>query len=205
VLVSHTAAIRTAFARNREALARRPSRGRGTAVTTVRTTAGLACEVVEGPWRLVVDMGDRHGGNDSGPNPGILGRGALGACVAIAWQLWAAHLGVELAGLEVEVQADYDAAGLLADDGGPAGYRQVRCVVTVTSDAPAAELARLADVAATHSPYLDVFARPLDVQRELRVVRPGHRTVVVPAAPGQLASPAGGSGSAAACCLAPTT
>lgn len=208
--MTHATAIQAAFARNREVLALRPSRGRGTAVTTVRTTGGLACEVAEGPWRLSVDMGSKHGGSDSGPNPGILGRGALGACLAIAWQMWAAHLGIEIAGLEVEVEADYDAAGLLADAGGPAGYRQVRCIVSVTSEAPATALARLADLAASHAPYLDVFTRPVAVQRELRVVRPGHRSAdgdagaaIVGEPPGQLASPGGGSGSAAAR-MAPT-
>lgn len=192
--MSDVPAIREAFRRNRAALALRPARGRGTAVTTVRSMAGLTCEVSEGPWRLTVDMGPRHGGGDAGPNPGVLGRGALGACLAIAWRVWAAHLGIALDEVAVDVEADYDAAGLLAEAGPRPGYSQVRCLVTVTSDAPAADLERLAALAAAHAPYVDVFSRPVDLRHDLRVNR---RRPEVAQPPGR------GSGSAAVAGCAP--
>jgi hypothetical protein len=75
----------------------------GTAVTRVRLVDGLACEIEEGAWKLVADMSPKSGGEGKGPNPGILGRGALGSCLAIGYAMWAARLGVPLTSLEVEV------------------------------------------------------------------------------------------------------
>ncbi|HVS03145.1 MAG TPA: OsmC family protein [Thermoanaerobaculia bacterium] len=165
--------IRVAFERNQKALRLRPGVGRGTATTRVRVTEGLICDVEEGPWRLTVDMGDKHGGTGAGPNPGVLGRAALGSCLAIGYQTWAAHLGVPIEALEVEVQADYDGGGTYATADVPAGYLQVRCAVTVTSPAPDAEVMRVLDEADAHSSYRDVFARAHDVRREVRLRRPG--------------------------------
>src|SRR6059036_3530232 len=100
--------IRVALERNAQAIALRPALGQGTAITRVRLGPGLACEVEEGPWRLVVGMSEKSGGTNAGPSPGVLGRAALGTCLAIGYGMWAARLGVPLESLEVEVQADYD-------------------------------------------------------------------------------------------------
>ena len=101
--------IRTAFERNEKALTLRPSIGRGTAVTKARVRDGLTCDIQEGAWQHVADMNEKNGGNGIGPNPGTYGRGALGSCLAIGYMMWSARLGVPFAGLEVEIQADYDA------------------------------------------------------------------------------------------------
>jgi uncharacterized OsmC-like protein len=110
------------------------------------------------------------GGNNAGPNPGVLGRGAFGTCLAIGYAIWAARLGVPIDGLEVLVQGDYDARGELgiADDV-PPGYLQVRYHVTVTSPAPEADVLRVLDTADKYSPYLDVHVRAHDVRRETTI------------------------------------
>lgn len=167
--------IRTAFDRSARALALKPSVGQGTAVTRVRVEQGLACEVEEGPWRFVVDMSPKAGGHDAGPNPGVLGRAALGSCLAIGYTMWAAHLGVPISRLEVEVQADYDTRAEYGVDEVPPGYRQVRCLVTVESEAPEADVVAMIEQADAHSSYLAVFRRPQDVRRELRLVAPERR------------------------------
>jgi hypothetical protein len=51
----------------------------------------------------------------------------------------------------------------------PPGYKEVRCIVTVASPAPAADVQRVIDTADRYSPYRDVFARAQDVRRELRI------------------------------------
>ena len=160
--------IRTAFERNVKALTLRPSIGQGTAVTKVRVREGLTCDIEDGSWKLTADMGEKHGGNDAGPNPGVLGRAALGSCLAIGYKMWAAKLGVPISSLEVEIQADYDSAGMYAAADVPAGYRRVRCVVAVESDAPESDVRRVLDEADAHSSYLDVFRRAQDVRREIR-------------------------------------
>jgi uncharacterized OsmC-like protein len=162
--------IRETFERNARALALRPAIGRNTAVTRVRVREGLQCEVEEGPWKLTVDMSEKSGGTNTGPNPGTLGRGALGSCLAIGYMLWASKLGVPIRNLEVEVQADYDSGPAYGVSDEPAGYRRIRCLVTVESDAPEADILRMLDEGDAHSAYLDVFSRAQDVQRTVRIV-----------------------------------
>ena len=164
--------IKTTFERNAQAIAARPSVGRGTATTRVRLRDGLTCDVEDGKWKLTVDMSAKSGGDGRAPDPGVYGRTALGACLAISYQLWAAKLGVVFSRLEIDVQADYDSGGYHGVADVPAGYRQVRYIVSVESDAPEADVLNVLDQADAHSPYLDVFTRALDVRREVRVAQP---------------------------------
>lgn len=166
--------IRTLLERNVKAVALRPAVGQNTAVTKVRLKPGLECEVVEGPWTLTVAMSQKSGGTNAGPNPGILGRGALGSCLALGYAMWAIRMDVPLESLEVDVEADYDSRGELGvDDDVPPGYLEVRYIVTATSSAPEADVRRVLDTADKYSPYRDVFARAHVVRRELRIVPAG--------------------------------
>ena len=53
--------IKTAFERNVQALQLRPALGKKTAVTSVRLVEGLQCEIVEGNWKIVADLGENRG------------------------------------------------------------------------------------------------------------------------------------------------
>jgi uncharacterized OsmC-like protein len=165
--------IRATLERNIKAVSLRPSVGQGTARTHVRLKPGLECEIEEGAWKLTAGVGEESGGNNAGPNPGILGRGALGSCLAIGYAMWAARLGVPLDAVNVEVQADYDCRGELgvADDVAP-GYSQIRYIVTVESPAPEDVVRLVLDTADKYSPYRDVFVRPHDLRREVRIATP---------------------------------
>lgn len=167
------AGLREMLERNAKAVSLRPSLAQGTARTKVRLKPGLECEVEEGTWKMTVGMSEKAGGTNAGPNPGILGRGALGTCLAIGYAMWAARLGVPIDALEVDVEADYDRRGELgvADDV-PPGYTQVRCIVTVASRAPEDDVRRVIDTADKYSSYRDVFARAHDVRRELTITTP---------------------------------
>ncbi|UCG75673.1 MAG: OsmC family protein [Gemmatimonadota bacterium] len=161
--------IRTSVDRGIEAMKRRDSVGRGTAVTKVRMVDGLTCRVEDGAWSLTVDMPGRAGGNDAGPNPGVIGRGALGSCLAIAYGLWAARRGVPIDSLEVEVQADYDVRGQYGlDENIPVAYSEIRYVVSVRSDAPEHEVLAALEDAEAHCVYLKIFTEPQRVCREVR-------------------------------------
>ncbi len=165
-------AIREALERNAKAVALRPAVGQGTARTRVTLGPDLACTVDEGQWTLTVGMSEKSGGANAGPNPGVLGRGALGSCLALGYAMWAARLDVPVGSLTVEVEADYDSRGELGvDDTVPPGYLQVRYIVTVESPAPEADVERLIDTADKCSAYLDVFRRAHDVRRDLRITR----------------------------------
>jgi uncharacterized OsmC-like protein len=161
--------IKAVLDRNVRALDLRPSVGQGTAITKVRLAEGLACEIQDGPWRLTAGMSEKSGGAGTAPNPGILGRASLGSCLAIGYDMWAARYGIPIHSLEIEVQADYDTRSEFALHGIKPGYRQVRCIVNITSDAPEADVRRLLDEANAASSYLHVWQDPQDVRLDIRV------------------------------------
>jgi uncharacterized OsmC-like protein len=165
--------IKQAFERSIKALEQRPFLGQGTAVTHARLRDGLTCDVEEGPWKLVVDMSEKAGGANAGPNPGVLGRGALASCLAICYARWAALRDIPLTALDVEVQADYDARGEngVSNDVYP-GYSEIRYVVTIESAAPEADVMQMLDDADRYSSYHDVFRRAVDLRREVKLVAP---------------------------------
>jgi uncharacterized OsmC-like protein len=162
--------IRAAIERNVKAVELRPSIGQGTAVTKVRLREGLACDIQEGPWTLVAGMTEKYGGTKEGPNPGVLGRAALGSCLAIGYAMWAARLGVPIDSLEIEIQADYDVRGELgvSDDVRP-GYLEVRYIVTVSSPASTEEVERWLDTADRYSSWRDNIASAVPIVCERRV------------------------------------
>jgi uncharacterized OsmC-like protein len=164
------AQVREALERNVKAVSLRPAVGQGTARTTAVLRPGLDCTVTEGPYELKVGMTPKYGGAGTGPNPGVLGRGALASCLAVGYGMWAARLGVPLDALTVEIEADYDVRGELgvADDVRP-GYREVRYVVTVESSASEEDVARLLDTADRYSSYRDIFANGVPLRREVRI------------------------------------
>jgi uncharacterized OsmC-like protein len=166
--------IRATLERNVRAVRLRPSFGQGTATTRVRLKPGLACEIADGAWKLTAGMTEKSGGTNAGPTPGILGRGALGSCLAVGYAMWAARLGVPIESVDIEVEADYDSRGELgiADDV-PPGYVQVRYRVTVVSPASEEDVLRVIDIADKYSPYRDVYVRPHDLRRELRISHTG--------------------------------
>ena len=161
--------IKQVLDRNAQALELRPGLGRNTAITKVRLGEGLACDVQEGDWKLKVDMSPKSGGAGTGPNPGVLGRASLGSCLAIGYAMWAARLEVPIKSLEVEVQADFDSRAEYGVEGGKPGYGEVRCIVTVESDAPAADVRRVIEQANAGSSYLHVWRDPQDVVLDIRV------------------------------------
>ena len=165
-----SAAIKTALERNAKAVSLRPSVGQGTAITRTRLRDGLTCDIEEGSWKLVAGMTEKYGGTGEAPNPGVLGRAALGSCLTIGIAMCAARLGVPLDLLEVEIQADYDVRGELgvADEIRP-GYSQVRYIVTVSSPASEDEVRRMIETSEKYSSWRDIIANPTPMQRELRI------------------------------------
>ena len=161
--------VKTALDRNVRAVTARPSVGQGTAVTKVHWRHGLTCDVEEGPWKLVVGMTEKYGGDNAGPNPGVYGRTALGSCLVIGYAMWAARMNVPIRALDVEVHADYDVRGELGVDATVRpGYKEMRVVVSIESDAPESEVVAMLEVAERHSSFLDDFRNPVPVKRELK-------------------------------------
>ncbi len=167
--------IRTAIERARAGLSRLDSVGRGTARTRVRLGDGLTCRVEDGRWSFTADMSEKAGGGAEGPDPGVYGRAGLASCLAVGYAMWAAHEGVPLTGLEVEVQADYDVRAEYGIGAGTPGYEALRWVVRVESPAPDAEVHRILELAEARSPWLHLLREPQELKRavEIRTAREG--------------------------------
>jgi uncharacterized OsmC-like protein len=161
--------LKSTYRRMVNTVKRSPAKAIGTARTRVRVTDGTTCEVSEGEWKLTLDLPERWGGNDRGANPGVHGRAALGSCIAMAYQRWAAENDLPIDSLEVEIQADYDAHGELGLSDVTPAYTEVRYIVAVESDAPEEEVRRVFELAEKHCPYLVVWSQPMNMRRDLRI------------------------------------
>ena len=66
-----------------------------------------------------------------------------------------------------EIEADYDVRGELGvgDSISPA-YSEIRCVVTVETDAPERDVCEMLRIADEHSSYVEMFRQPVRVVRE---------------------------------------
>ena len=162
--------VRESLERSVKAVAARGNAGGGVAATKAVLRPGLDCTVTEGAHSLKLAMSPKYGGTGDGPNPGVLGRAALASCLAIAYGMWAARLGVPFDSVEVDVEAEYDVRGLLGmDDAVRPGYSAMRYLVTVTTASTEAEVLRVLDAADRYSPYLDIFAHGVPLSRAVRV------------------------------------
>jgi uncharacterized OsmC-like protein len=161
--------IKHAFETVVTALAKDPALGLGTGVTTARIRDGLTCDIESSGFRFVADLPPTAGGDGRGPTPGMYGRGALAACLAMGYAMRAARAGIVLSNLEVEVEADYDDGALFGVNDQPPGYSAVRWTVTATTTAPEAEVLAILDDADAHSPYLDVFRRAQRCERTVKL------------------------------------
>ena len=150
----------------------RPAIGQGTDTTTVRLRDGTTCDVEEGPWQIVADLGPDLGGSHDHPGPAFLLRAALATCFAQTAALWAAKLGVTIDHLEVEVDAAHDARGLLGVDETAPRFTDLRYRIRIESPAPADEVRRVLDAAAAHSPVHDSLQHALPIERQVQIESP---------------------------------
>ena len=171
--VSRQQSLSAALDRLENAVTKRPSVGIGTERSISTITDGLRCTSEEGAFRFETDLPDSMGGDGSGPSPGVLGRAALGSCLAMGYQMRAARLGIDLTSLSVEVEADFDVVGMLSlDSTARPGYSEVRYHVRVESSAPEADILRVLDEGDVISPYRDVFSARTPMTRTVSIQSP---------------------------------
>lgn len=161
--------IKEAFERNQKAVKLRPSMGKSSVVTKVRLFDGTTCEVEHKHWKFKVDIGKGEGGNDAGPGPGILERGALGSCLAIGYSQRAAVMEIPIDRIEVDVESDFDAGGMLYLNDDPPGFDALRYKVYIESPASKEQIMQLINESDKHSPVLDDFRRAIPVEREVSI------------------------------------
>ena len=169
--MADTETLKESLERVKKLLTIKPEKGRYTTTTKVRVTDGTTCEVEHKHWKFTADVGKTEGGNDAGPGPSVLQRGALGSCLAIGYSKWAAYLDVPVHNIEVEVEADVDARGTYGIDNIEPGYKGLRYRVIIDSPAPEEKIREVIENADKHSPVLKDFTKPVPVEREVEIVK----------------------------------
>lgn len=162
--------LKKAYDRVRTLVRKKPEIGRKTVSTKVRLIEGTTCEVVHKEWTFKVDIGEAEGGNNAGPGPGLLQRGALGSCLAIGYVQQAAVMGVPIDNIEVEVQADKDLQGRFGLNDSPPGSQAIRYNIMIESPAKEDEIHKVIDEADRLSPILDDIKRAIPVSRDINIV-----------------------------------
>jgi uncharacterized OsmC-like protein len=120
--------------------------------------------------RFTVDEPESLGGENAAANPVEYALAALGSCQAITYRFWAAHLGIALDSVHVDVEGDLDVRGFFGiDDSVRSGFGAVRLQVRVTGPETEARYRELAEAVDAHCPVLDLFSHPVPVQRELSI------------------------------------
>lgn len=149
-----TPKIREAIDTLSAALSAEPAKARAkNAPATARLNEGLQFEVT-GPYnaRIVTDMPPAMGGAATGPNPGWFLRAALASCTATSIAMRAARLGIKLDTLELTVESESDARGLLGIGDVSAALNPVRTKVKIRGNAAPEVLRELATWGDAHSP-----------------------------------------------------
>lgn len=95
----------------------------------------LSCEV-SGPSNehVITDMPEVMGGNGAGANPGWLLRASIASCAATAIAMRAAIQGVALKTLEVTVDSETDARGLVGIPGVSTALSNLRMSIRIGAD-----------------------------------------------------------------------
>ena len=131
---------------------------------------GLRCRVEGvGGEAIYTDMTAGVGGGSTAPSPGWFTRAGHASCEATLISMRAAELGIRLQRVQVLVDSESDARGLLAmDDEVPAGPLSSRIRVRITAEGVEPHvLQELVEWADRYSPISDLVRRAIPVSVEV--------------------------------------
>src|SRR5438445_1743001 len=140
------------------------------AVVRLRSEArmgeGTRVELRAGAFEFAADEPVSVGGTGTAPNPVQMALAALGSCQAITYRYWAEELGLRLDGVTITVEADFDTGAFFGFSGaGTPAPSNVRCAVVLDGPEPPDRYEWPVAAAAEHCPVLDLFSRPVPVER----------------------------------------
>ncbi|MXO58266.1 hypothetical protein GRI89_01740 [Altererythrobacter salegens] len=142
-----------------------PERGQRTYTNTARIESGTLCSVEEKGHRFLVDAGKGLGGGNEEPTPSALLRSALSSCIAIGVKLWAARREIPIDHVEVTLETDTDARGLLGlCSRTPPGFTGMRVQIDVRSPAPREVVEDVVATSLRLSPLVDALANAQQIQ-----------------------------------------
>ena len=132
--------------------------------------AGQEDESRDEVFRLDGDEPPALLGRNKGPNAVELLLQALGFCYAVGFVANAAGRGIELTGLEYELEGDLDVRSFLGLDGARAGFTEIRAKGRVSSpNATKDQLDELSRYVQDTSPVRDCLTNPIPVTTTLEI------------------------------------
>jgi uncharacterized OsmC-like protein len=133
-----------------------------------RMGAGARVDLRSGAFEFAADEPVSVGGTGTAPNPVQMALAALASCQAITYRYWAETLGLRLDAATVTVEADFDTGAFFGFPGsGTPAPSNVRCSVALEGPEDPARYEELVVVVDEHCPVLDLFSRPVPVERSV--------------------------------------
>jgi len=161
--------IREAVAAIRRRVGDEPARAVVKLRAEGRMEEGTRVDMRVGAFEFGVDEPVSAGGTGTAPNPVQLSLAALGSCQAITYRYWAEELGLRLDAVAVSLEADFDTGAFFGFPGalGSPAPSAVKCAVTLEGPEPPERYKELVAVVDEHCPVLDLFTRPVPVERNV--------------------------------------
>jgi uncharacterized OsmC-like protein len=146
-------------------------RGTKTQVSIGRITgAGGGAEMAPATRRftITVDEPPFLGGVDNAPNPVEVLLSALAGCVTAGIATNAEMFGVPIDAMDIELEADVDARGMLGHDKSVRnGVTDIRYTVTIQSPASEEQVRKCKETIDRKSPVRDTLANPVNITSKL--------------------------------------
>ncbi|MGI5129430.1 OsmC family protein [Pseudonocardia sp. CA-107938] len=131
--------------------------------------AGVRTHLRIGEHTLLIDEPPALGGDNEAPNPVETALAGLLSCQVVTYRFWAAHLGIPLDDIAIEVEGDLDVRGFFGVDSAVRpGFGEVRVVVTLDGPAEPERYRELAATVDEHCPVLDLFRNATPVTTSVR-------------------------------------
>ncbi|MEZ4867264.1 MAG: OsmC family protein [Caldilineaceae bacterium] len=124
-------------------------------------------------FKVSMDEPAPLGGTDTAPNMVEMVLGSYGCCLTTGYAMNAALRGIELEGIQIEIEGDLDLNGFFGlqdpNDCWP-GYTNIRTKVTLKApNATPEQLAALHETVTKTSPVGSILARPINLLTELTI------------------------------------
>jgi len=166
--------LKSIIDRRKALFARKPEVARYKPHVTTEWKGGLLNENTIRDHTILSDYPAPSGGSDKSANPMEMALAALGSCISAVYVEYAAELDIKLDAVKVELEGSIDLRGLFnVVQDVVSGFEGITYEVTLETSEPHESVKTLIDLAENHCPVSDSLARPVNIQKNVTVVKPG--------------------------------
>jgi len=129
---------------------------------------GLVVKCTIGKHTLIQDLSESAGGKDLGPAPTELILASLAGCLGIVAAYHAPRFGIDLKGMDIAIEGEYDVRGFLGENVKP-GFTKVKAEITIHSKQTSEEKIReFMKFVEEHCPISDTLKSRVRVEIEVK-------------------------------------